>query len=300
MEALRRYAIPGCLELIDIGANIARLAPAALEKMLLRSEAAGVKRIVVTGTGHRSTNDAQRTAANQKRSASGVLLYYTAGIHPHDSSTFSSTTPGFLEKHLLDPLCVAVGETGLDYDRMRSTREQQLASFAAHVAVAKKLNKPLFLHERDVDAHKGARVGSHRDLCRVLDEHAFPSDRVCIHCFTGTAEDLRDYVKRGYYVGITGFVGKNNRGKALREALQKGGLPVERLMIETDTPYMKPDGVPGELGVHQRDNEPCTLCTIVRVLAECYGIDDTRLANHVTANTLRFFNLPAPGRELVR
>eukprot|EP01059_Diplonema_ambulator_P032615 TRINITY_DN6479_c0_g1_i1.p1 TRINITY_DN6479_c0_g1~~TRINITY_DN6479_c0_g1_i1.p1 ORF type:complete len:287 (+),score=95.31 TRINITY_DN6479_c0_g1_i1:224-1084(+) len=286
MDALRRYAIQGCAELIDIGANITRLPPVELTRQLQRASDAGVKRVIITGTSIKASSAAERMV---DRNVNEVQLYFTAGVHPHDASTWDGRTKDQIVRMLRKKTCVAVGEMGLDYDRMRSTREQQLHVFRELVSIAATVDKPLFIHERDLDAHRGEPIGSHADLCSILDEYKIDPSRVCIHCFTADEASLLDYIGRGYYIGITGFVCMKSRGAALRASCKH--IPLDRLMIETDAPYMKPDNVPKELGIQGRNNEPCTLPSIVRTLAECYGVKEAELANSVTANTKKFFNL---------
>eukprot|EP01061_Rhynchopus_euleeides_P020604 TRINITY_DN33506_c0_g1_i1.p1 TRINITY_DN33506_c0_g1~~TRINITY_DN33506_c0_g1_i1.p1 ORF type:complete len:321 (+),score=92.18 TRINITY_DN33506_c0_g1_i1:58-963(+) len=296
LEALKRYAIRSggeAVELVDIGANLTKLGRGELHRQLHRAAAAGVSRVILTGTSMRATNAARKMvdAHAADPDAPRVKLLYTAGIHPHDAKTFEGDqTIMPLQQHLRHPLCVASGETGLDYDRMFSTREQQIAAFTAQVRLACEAKKPLFIHERDRDASKGKPIGSHADLVSVLGK-ADPLPRVCIHCFTADAGSLRDYVSRGYYIGITGFVGMARRGAHLREALSQGIVPVGRLMIETDAPYMKPDGLPADIGVQGRTNEPCVLPSVVRELAVCLKVEEAELARQLTANTVEFFGL---------
>ena len=268
------------------------------------SEAVGapVAAAVLVGSAAESTAAATAPPPSSSSSASsslhGVQLFFTAGVHPHEASTFDdASTVSTLQRLLQNPRCVAVGETGLDYDRMRSPRPAQLHAFEQHVALAVQTGKPMFLHERDVDAHRGqAPLGSHHDLCSILSrfqtQRGLSPARVCIHCFTGSAADLADYVARGFYIGITGFVAMKKRGAALRAALQQQILPLERLLVETDAPYMAPEGLPAGI-LNGRDNEPCALPRVVQVLAECYGVSAERVATVTTENALRFFGLGA-------
>merc|ERR1712094_53652 len=106
---------------------------------------------------------------------------------------------------------------------------------------AARLDLPLFLHVRDRADDKGGPLGSHEDLLAVLDRVNVKPESVCVHCFTGNRTELEVYVKRGYYIGLTGFVAMQHRGLHLREALKAGSLPLKQLMLETDSPFMKPD-----------------------------------------------------------
>eukprot|EP01060_Flectonema_neradi_P036076 TRINITY_DN6840_c0_g1_i1.p1 TRINITY_DN6840_c0_g1~~TRINITY_DN6840_c0_g1_i1.p1 ORF type:complete len:313 (+),score=73.58 TRINITY_DN6840_c0_g1_i1:52-939(+) len=288
---LRSYAVRNS-KLIDIGANITRLRGDELRVLLERSSAAGVDSILVTGTSTRGTEAARKMIENKVNQSHGVSLFFTSGIHPHEANEYSDKTFSIITKNVSHPNCVAVGETGLDYDRMRSPRETQLNSLRSHIKLAVDTNKPLFLHERDLDTSKGPPLGSHNDLVKLLEEYKVPSDKVCIHCFTSSPEHLLDYTSKGYYIGLTGFIAMGKRGAHLRPVLKKC-LPVSKLLIETDAPYMKPDGVPKGVGIKGRNNEPCTLPTTLRCLAECYDMNEEDIAKVVTENTVKFFGLNA-------
>ena len=288
-DFLKSYAIRNT-KLIDVGANITRLRGDDLWRILERSSAAGVETIMVTGTSVRGTEAARRMIDHKINHTHGVQLYFTSGIHPHEASEFSKEKFEIISKNVSHPRCLAVGETGLDYDRMRSPRDVQLASLQAHLKLAKEINKPLFLHERDLDTSKGPPLGSHTDLIKSLTDADIQSDRVCIHCFTSSPKHLQDYAKRGYYIGLTGFIAMGKRGAHLRPIL-KTHLPLSQLLIETDAPYMKPDGIPKEVGIQGRNNEPCSLPTTLRCIAKCYDVSEEEAAKIITQNTIKFFGL---------
>jgi TatD DNase family protein len=304
LQALADYAVKDSssqlpMALVDIGANFKPRTPVSIVVATMRrAAAAGVTRVLLTGTSVASSRAAAAYTSNPALAPAdtGVNVFFTAGIHPHQASEYdddgAGTSFGSIRELHADARCVAVGETGLDYDRMFSPREAQLLSFEAHVKLAVELNKPLFLHERDKD--HGPKIGSHADLVAVLDKHraALAPSRVCIHCFTASREDLQDYVRRGYLIGVTGFVAMEKRGRHLREAIAAGALPLERLMIETDAPYMMPDGVPlAALAMQPRANEPCTLPTTVRALARCYGVSEQDVAAATTKTACDFFGI---------
>jgi Tat protein secretion system quality control protein TatD with DNase activity len=250
LKALRAYGIPAH-ELVDIGANLQeRNSRAGICRLLERSAASGTTRVVLTGCsikGSRKGLDTCRWWATQQRSAcpsatgvesadiattmpsGGVRLYGTVGVHPHDAKTICvSTTTGnvanvsvredcleTLRTLASDPFCVSLGECGLDYDRMLSSREMQLAAFEAQVALAASLAKPLFVHLRELDADRGAPIGAYADAAEILSKYpAIPPDNVCIHCFTGDSADLSQLMTRGYMLGLTGFAGMKKRAAA--------------------------------------------------------------------------------------
>jgi len=145
-----------------------------------------------------------------------------------------------------------------------------------------------FIHERE----------AHDDLVKILEEFDDGEEgkkkqslKICVHCFTGSEEELRYYVSRGYYIGITGFIAMKSRGERLREAVRRKALPLPQLMIETDSPYMCPDHP--QCKVYKRSrNEPCTLGITAQTLAECYDISVEKLAAETTQNAVEFFRLP--------
>ena len=170
---------------------------------------------------------------------------------------------------------VAVGECGLDYDRMFSTRENQIRCFEHHLKIAEELGKPLFLHEREAAEDFIARFKKHGDLCR----HSV------VHCFTGSKETLMKYLDMGFYIGITGWICDERRGDALREAVKY--IPLERLMIETDAPYLTPRNIKGL----DRTNVPQNIKYVAAELARNMGVEEEELIMAVKENTEQFFGI---------
>mmetsp|Transcript_8891 Transcript_8891/g.21869 ORF Transcript_8891/g.21869 Transcript_8891/m.21869 type:complete len:406 (-) Transcript_8891:1741-2958(-) len=246
--------------------------------MFSRAVLSNVGLMIVTGTDIAISRKAVQLAERYPK-----ILRATAGVHPHHAQHLDAKGIGDLRKLAESEYVCAIGETGLDFNRNRSTPEAQIKAFREQVQLAVDLRLPLFVHERE----------AHEDLLKVLDEFEGRLPGVCIHCFTGTEKELREYVRRGYYVGITGFVAKKKRGKELREMLSRSSpgaprlLPLDRLMIETDAPYMCPDNI----GAYARRNEPCTLPAVLEAVSACYGgpaaIEE--VARRTTANAMRFF-----------
>ena len=200
----------------------------------------------------------------------------TCGIHPHSAD--QARPEDFVRIREIvtqNPKIVAVGECGLDYDRMFSTRENQLRCFDRHIKLAEELGKPLFLHERDAAKDFAARMKQHPEQC----------SRSVVHCFTGDAQTLKTYLDMGFYIGITGWICDDRRGKALREAVRL--IPIDRLMIETDAPYLIPQNVEG-LG---RVNVPQNIRYVAAELAKHMKIGEADLPAQVLENTRRFFGL---------
>jgi TatD DNase family protein len=294
---LRQWAIRdsagNVCELVDIGANLVKVNPENLANQLARCAVAGVSRILVTGTSVTGSERALELVRRSSEMQPGVRLFCTAGVHPHDARTCDGRTLEALRALARNSECVAIGECGLDYDRMFSRREVQLEWFERQARLAAELDMPLFVHERDLEADKGAPLGSAADLIRILGFAGVRPERVCVHCFTGCHEVLTEYVKCGYRIGLTGFVAMRERGAHVREAIAAGLLPLSRVLIETDSPFMKPDKtfLPDVKSLQRGQNEPCNVPAVARALAELYDLPVEQVAKQTTANACEFFRL---------
>lgn len=260
--------------LIDIGANIAHGSfDEDRADMMRRAADAGVHKIIVTG----SSDDSNVQAANLAEQSSGVL-YSTAGVHPHHASDYTDDSDALIRSLVKKDCVVAVGECGLDYFRDFSPRDAQLDAFKRQLDIAKDSGLPVFLHQRD----------AHDDFVEVL-EPALPEiSRAVAHCFTGEGESLREYIAMGLYVGITGWICDERRGKHLHDIVSI--IPDDKLLIETDAPYLLPRTIRPR--PKTRRNEPMYLPEVVRVLAEARGQTEDHIAAITTANAIRFFALP--------
>ena len=259
--------------LIDIGANIAHDSfDDDRSDMMQRAADAGVQRIVVTG----SSDDSNVRAAELAEQSPGVL-YATAGVHPHHASDYNDKSDELIRSLIRKDSVVAVGECGLDYFRNFSPREDQLAAFERQLTIAKESGLPVFLHQRD----------AHDDFVELL-EPALPElSRAVAHCFTGEGESLREYISMDLYIGITGWICDERRGKHLHDIVSI--IPDDRLLIETDAPYLLPRSIRPR--PKNRRNEPMYLPEIMRVLAEARGQTEQHIASITTANAMRFFDL---------
>ena len=150
--------------------------------------------------------------------------------------------------------------------------------------IACKLRKPLFVHERE----------AHADLIRVLERFQDKLPPVLIHCFTGNEREAEVYIEMGYYIGLTGFICKPERGRAVRQLLKDRTIPLDRLVIETDAPFMLPP-LPTKdyngLNPHKRNNEPCTLPLVAKTVADLCGVSVQEVAEKTTANAMKLFGL---------
>jgi TatD DNase family protein len=260
--------------LIDIGINLAHESfDHDREQVIAAARAAGVEAMIVTGT---SVEGSTRAAAL----AAGLpgYLYSTAGIHPHDASDFSPDSLPPLRALAQQAQVVAIGETGLDFNRDFSPRPQQEQAFAAQLALAAETGLPVFLHQRD----------AHERFLAILKEQRGALSRGVVHCFTGSREELHDYLDLDMYIGITGWVCDERRGLHVQELLPD--IPADRLMLETDAPYLLPRNMqPKPRG---RRNEPAFLPWVLRLVAERLGLEEAELAQRSTDNARRFFALP--------
>jgi TatD DNase family protein len=261
------------VQLIDIGINLTHDSyDRDREAVMQRALAAGVVQMVVTGASLAGTRDAIELARKVPR-----MLHATAGCHPHQASELTAATALDLEALAHAPEVVAVGECGLDYHRNLSPHPVQRAAFERQLQIAARVGKPVFLHQRD----------AHADFVAMLREHAPQLGRCVAHCFTGTRDELLEYLDMGLYIGITGWICDERRGLHLRESV--GLVPPGRLMIETDGPYLLPrDLAPRPAS---RRNEPCYLEHIAAVVAAARGEPPAALAAHTTATAREFFDL---------
>ena len=265
---------------VDIGCNLTHRDFAAdLPAVLERAAAANVDRILITGTSVKSSKGAAAMAA---RKDVPVKLYFTAGVHPHDAKTWTDETAKTLRTLASSPLCVALGECGIDFDRNFSPPDVQKAVFAKQLALAVDLKMPVFLHQR-LGFKEFNEILEHE----YLSKPGMVPEMACVHCFTGSAEELRSYVARGLMIGITGFVADEKRAVALRDALRQNILPLKQLLIETDGPFMSPKLASLRL---PRRCEPSMLSYVARELADLMQVDFDTLCRQTTANAQRFFS----------
>lgn len=258
--------------LIDVGLNLTHESFAHdMDAVLARAAAAGVEHMLITGS-----DVPHSQAALQLAQLHPSKLRATAGIHPHHAKDFSAEQLPLLKELLAEPLVLAVGECGLDYFRNFSTHEQQEQLFRLQLELAVSVGKPVFLHERD----------AHDLFVGIVNEYL---PRLCggvAHCFTGTAAQARQYVDMGLYVGITGWICDERRGESLRAAVRD--IPLDRLLIETDAPYLIPRDLKPKPKSHR--NEPMHLPAVLQRLAACRNEAVETLAAATTANAQRLFN----------
>jgi TatD DNase family protein len=261
------------LDLIDIGANLTHDSfDADREAVLARAAAAGVRRIIVTGT---SVTSSMRAA--ELCDARPATLYATAGIHPHHATDYDAHATGTLRALLGSSAFVAVGECGLDFFRDYSPREAQRTAFAAQLELAVEVRKPVFLHQRD----------AHDEFLRLLAPLRSRLVGGVAHCFTGGPKELAAYLDLDLYVGVTGWVCDERRGAELRAAVPS--IPLDRLLIETDAPYLLPRDLPTKPA--GRRNEPHYLPHVLERVAQLMNRPIEAIAAATTTNAERLFGL---------
>lgn len=276
--------------MIDIGANLTAPAfDADRAEVIVRARDAGVHGIVVTGT------DLASAAAAADLAATQAGMWSTAGVHPHDAKSVPGGWLTAVEALAARDTVVAVGETGLDFHRNYSPPDAQRGVFAAQIQLAVRLDMPLFVHDRD----------SGGETARLLAAHDAVPERVVIHCFTGSRADLDVWLDAGYYIGITGWICDERRGGELQELAPL--IPDERLLIETDAPYLLPRTMPRRgpgAPAHGRRNEPAFLPWVAREVARCRNATPQEVGAMTARNARRLFRLPsrpdsetAPGRS---
>ena len=262
------------MELIDIGANLTHESFHADRDAVLQSaQAAGVTQLVVTGASFEGSEQALALARAQPGT-----LFATAGVHPHRATDWSTEGEARLRELLAAPELVAVGEAGLDYFRDFSPRDAQARAFEAQLQMGADSGLPMFLHLRD----------AHEDFHALLKSFRHQLSDVVVHCFTGSRDELHAYLDLDCHIGITGWICDERRGTHMKAYL--GDIPAERLMIETDAPYLKPRNLRPRVKSHR--NEPRHLPWILGTLAAARGEHPAVLAARTTATARRFFRLP--------
>ncbi|RUO63587.1 TatD family hydrolase [Pseudidiomarina insulisalsae] len=238
-----------------------------VEAVLQRAADAGVTGQLVIATNLSEARTACELAERYPQ------LMVTAGVHPHDASA----APADLQQQLIEiaqhPAVVAIGECGLDFNRDFSPRDVQLKIFEQQLEVAAELDLPVYLHERDAFTQQK----------ELLQKYSEKIQRKLAHCFTSGCAEVKEYLKLGCYIGITGWVCDERRGEALRKAVPE--IPLERLILETDAPFL----VPRTLRPRPSVNEPCWLPEIARVVADLRGISSAELATATRRNSYSFF-----------
>ncbi|MDV2904183.1 3'-5' ssDNA/RNA exonuclease TatD [Phytobacter diazotrophicus] len=258
--------------MFDIGVNLTSSQFAKdRDDVVARAQAAGVSGMLLTGTNLHESQQAQQLAKHYPR------CWSTAGVHPHDSSSWTQDTADALRQLADQPEVVAIGECGLDFNRNFSTPEEQERAFSAQLALAAERGMPVFLHCRD----------AHDRFLALLDPWLPRLPGAVLHCFTGTLDEAQACLARGIYLGITGWVCDERRGLELRDVLPH--IPADRLFVETDAPYLLPRDLSPKPA--SRRNEPAHLGHILACVAQLRGEDAQWLRDVTNQNVQTLFGI---------
>lgn len=271
----------------DVGVNLGdKQFRGDRNEVLQRAAEAGVALLLLTGTSLeesrqalalcREKNDERSSETAGERSA--VEQYATAGVHPHNARFYDTGTEAGLKALLAEPEVLCAGEMGLDFNRDFSPRPRQEQAFEAQLALAAEMGKPVFLHERD----------AHERFHAILKAWRGRLPAAVVHCFTGDRQALHAYLDLDCHIGITGWVCDERRGQALAALVPS--IPDERLLLETDAPYLLPRDLP-DPPARKRRNEPCLLPWIGQRVAALRSTSAESLAGLTLANTRRFLGL---------
>ncbi|WP_027943088.1 TatD family hydrolase [Amycolatopsis taiwanensis] len=234
--------------------------------MVDRAEAAGVTRVVTVADDLAAARWAAEAATWDSR------VFAAVAIHPTRTKEFGAAEQSEIERLARQDRVVAVGETGLDHYWDYSPHDAQQRAFRWHIDLAKRVGKPLMIHDRD----------AHDDVLRILDEEGAP-EVVVFHCFSGDLEMARRCVNAGYVLSFAGTVTFRN-ARALQEAAKF--VPAEQFLVETDAPFLTPHPFRG------RPNEPYCTAYTVRYLADLRGQRVEEVASSACRNAERVFRLP--------
>jgi len=259
--------------LIDIGANLTNSAFAKdLEEILEQAQESGIQHIIVTGTDEASSHEAAELT-----NTNSDLLYSTAGIHPHTAKDWDKNSSLWIRGLAKEDCVKAIGETGLDFNRDFSPRPQQESAFEQQIEIAAELQLPLFMHERDAHQRFYEIIKAHRDHIKAG----------VVHCFTGDKKALYNYLDLDLHIGVTGWICDERRGLDLQEQVKN--IPLSRLMLETDSPYLIPRTIRPR--PKKNRNIPANLTYVVEQVATCLDKTPQEIATKTTETAKTFFNI---------
>ena len=270
--------------LIDIGVNLANKSYLDdTAEVLARAKAANVSSCILTGTSEVVSEQVLEICA-QFSGEFPNMLYATAGVHPHDAKSFGESTASQLKTLAKHPSVIAIGETGLDFNRNFSSPADQEKAFESQLELAAELGLPVFMHERDAHRRQHEILKNYRD--HLVDG--------VIHCFTGDRTSLFNYLDMDLHIGITGWICDERRGLELQRLVHN--IPLDRLMIETDAPYLLPRNISPKPDT--RRNEPCMLPWVLSGIARHRSETELELANASFNTTRAFFRLKQQAKPL--
>ncbi len=254
--------------IIDFGVNFAsdkRYPDSVLDKLMMDSWNDGVEKIVCISN---SMKEAKRIITLKQKYEH---MHYTLGVHPHSAKDFKQTDIDFIRSHKSDIKFFAIGECGLDYNRMFSPKDKQIYAFEEQIKLAKELNKKLYLHCRD----------AYDDFIQIIKKHKYYNG--LIHCFTGNVAQALEFTKLGFKLGITGWIFDNRRNKDLIEVISHPRITVDMLVIETDAPFMsiRP----------KKESIPSDLWQVLEKIAELKKLDVNYVGEKIYDNSKKFLSI---------
>lgn len=256
--------------LIDIGLNLTSSRfDKDREQVINDALSANIQCMLITGTNIAESHKALQLSKQYSN------LYSTAGVHPHDADKVSADYLQHIIELAAHPKVKAIGECGLDFNRNFSTPENQMNVFAQQLDLAAQLQLPVFLHQRDAfNDWQNILLPRISSLCGGIS-----------HCFTGNLAELKQCLDMGFYIGITGWICDPKRGQELYDLAKY--IPLDRVMIETDAPYLTPKNIKPK--PKSSRNEPKFLTFVARTLAEAMNVDEQLLIEHTSNNAQRLF-----------
>jgi TatD DNase family protein len=265
-------AAGGLPPLIDTHCHLAdsRLQPEALT-LITRAEAAGVRVIISVGAIGSIQTDRDTVAIAQAHDN----VYAVIGVHPHNAADCDARRVDEIRELARSKKVVAIGESGMDLHYQHSTPRQQEESLRQHLRLAHELSLPLVIHCREAEPI----------VADIVRQEGMPAAGGAIHCFTGSTEDAARFLALGFYISFSGIITFKN-ADSLRETARL--IPDDRLLVETDAPYLTPEPNRGRL------NEPAYAALTFGALARLRGTEPTALASCIMSNAARLFRFEPP------
>ena len=259
--------------LIDTCCNLSHPSFANRERRIIeRAQAVGVDTLITPAS---SLADAVQIVGLAEQHPE---VHVAVGVHPHCAKTWQTNTYNALKQLAEHDKVVAIGETGLDYHRNYSSKQQQRLAFEQQIQLAIETNKPLLMHQRS----------AHQDFVRLLKPYRQQIKGGVVHCFTDQQPALTDYLDLDLHIGLTGWFCDERRGQHLRTLIK--AIPLKRLMLETDAPYLRPRHI-AKAQKGEPHNEPALLTYIATDMAACLGLPVATLAAATTQTSRYFYRL---------
>lgn len=236
------------------------------KEILERAEAAGLEKIICIGYDYETSVEAVQLARQFPE------VYAVVGVHPHDAKTLSTEVLAQLYDLARDPRVVAIGETGLDYYRNLSSPEEQRKAFKEQIKLAHELYKPLVIHDRD----------AHQEVLDIIKKEKAGKNEGIMHCYSGHLPLAVELMKEGFYISFAGPLTFKNAKKTQEVAAR---VALERILIETDCPYLTPEPFRG------KRNEPALVVHTARKLAELRHKTEEEIAYITSQNARRIYRI---------